>query len=86
MAKEITLTKDGGFFYRSMTFHYVTTGLILPFLCVAVLVAILNPFWFRNDFFNFIERKVNDITRWRNNIKYRIYLGCDPKVWHSLKD
>lgn len=85
MNKEITLTPEGGRFYRAMAFHWATVICILPFLAVLMILAILNPFWFRDSFFNFIESRVNRFTRWRNNIKYRIYLGCDPVVWHTLK-
>ena len=35
--------------------------------------------------FNWIEHRVTQFSRWRNNVKYRIYLGCDPVVWHTLK-
>jgi hypothetical protein len=85
MNKEITLTPDGGRFYRAMSFHWLTVTVALPFLSVVMLLAIINPLWFRDSMFNFVERKVNQFTRWRNNIKYRIYLGCDPVVWHTLK-
>jgi hypothetical protein len=85
MNKEITLTPEGGRFYRAMTFHWVSVIVCMPFLAVALLIAILNPLWFRDSMFNWVERRVNQFSRWRNNIKYHIYLGCDPKVWHTLK-
>lgn len=85
MNKEITLTPEGGNFYRAIMFHWTTVITVLPFLTVFMLLAILNPFWFRDSMFNFVERRINQFTRWRNNIKYRIYLGCDPVVWHTLK-
>jgi hypothetical protein len=50
-----------------------------------MIAAILNPFWFRDSMFNWVERRINEFTRWRNNVKYRIYLNCDPVVWHTLK-
>ena len=85
MSKEIILTPDGGRFYRAMVFHWVTVSLAFFPLLIALLIAIVNPFWFRDSMFNFIERNINKFTRWRNNLKYHIYLGCDPKVWHTLK-
>jgi hypothetical protein len=84
-SKEITLTPNGGRFYRAMTFHYATVAVMIVPLFIALVGAIVNPFWFRDGMFNFIERRINQFTRWRNNIKYHIYLGCDPKVWHTLK-
>ncbi len=85
MNKEITLTPEGGRFYRAMTFHYATVAVMIVPLAVALIVAILNPFWFRDSMFNFIERRINQFTRWRNYTKYHIYLGTDPKMWHTLK-
>jgi hypothetical protein len=52
---------------------------------VLLLAAVINPFWFRDWFFNVIERMVQKISNWRNYKKYAIYLGCDPKVWHALR-
>jgi hypothetical protein len=68
-----------------MAFHWVTVSLAFLPLLAALLIAIVNPLWFRDSMFNFIERNINKFTRWRNNLKYHIYLGCDPKVWHTLK-
>ena len=85
MNKEITLTPEGGRFYRALAFHWLTVIFVMPFLAIAMIAAILNPFWFRELMFNFVERQVNRFTRWRNNVKYRIYLNCDPVVWHTLK-
>lgn len=86
MSKEIVLTPGGGFFYRAMAFHWlIVVVAILPALAM-IMIAVLNPFWFRNSFFDWVERIINRISRWRNYQKYKIYLGCDPKVWHGLKD
>ena len=85
MNKEITLTPEGGRFYRAMAFHGVTGAVLMPPLAIAMIAAILNPFWVRDSMFNWVERIVNKFTRWRNNVKYRIYLNCDPVVWHTLK-
>jgi hypothetical protein len=85
MNREITLTPEGGRFYRAMAFHWVTVVLTMPLVFCVLLVAIVNPFWFRDSFFNWVERLVNRYTRWRNYVKYKIYLGTDPKMWHSLK-
>jgi hypothetical protein len=86
MKQEIALTPEGGNYYRAIACHWATTILVLPLVVTVTLLAILNPLWFRNDFFNYVERKVNQFCAWRNLIKYRIYLGTDPAVWHALKD
>jgi hypothetical protein len=85
MNKEITLTPAGGRSYRAMAFHWVTVAMVILPLALIMIVAIVNPLWFRDSMFNWVERQVNQFTRWRNNVKYRIYLNCDPVVWHTLK-
>jgi hypothetical protein len=57
---------------------------IVP-VALLLLIAVINPFWFRDAMFRWVESGVNQLSRWRNYKKYRIYLGCDPKVWHTLK-
>lgn len=86
LPKEITLTKDGGNYYRAQAFRFVITYTVLWPVVIALLIAILNPFWFRDSFFRWVERGVNRIAQWRNYRMYAIYLGCDPKMWHTLKD
>ena len=85
MNKEIELTPQGGRYYRAMTFHWVIVALLIVPVILVLLVAIVNPFWFRNAMFEWVERRVNQLSRWRNYQKYRIYLGCDPRMWHTLR-
>ncbi len=86
MGKEITMTKEGGFYYRAIAVHalFVSVCIIPAFL--VTLIAILNPFWFRQSMFLWVERTVNRLARWRDRLKYRAYLGYDPTVWEALKD
>ena len=85
LPKSITMTRDGGFYWRAMVFRYVFTyTIILPVLAVIV-VAVANPFWFRDSMFRWVENTVNRIARWRNYQQYRLYLGTDPEMWHTLK-
>ena len=86
LPREITLTKDGGFYYRALAFRHALTWPVLPFVAVALIIAIINPLWFRDSLFRFVERKINAFAQWRNYKQYAIYLGCDPKMWHTLKD
>jgi hypothetical protein len=83
--KEINLTRDGGNFYRAMAFHYAVVAVAIVPVFVVLLLAIVNPFWFRDSGFNWVENRVNQLSRWRNYQKYKLYLGCDPKMWHTLK-
>jgi hypothetical protein len=85
MNKEIELTPQGGNYYRAMAFHWLVVVVFLLPVFLLLLVAVLNPFWFRSTMFEWIERRINQLSRWRNYRKYHIYLGCDPKIWHTLK-
>jgi hypothetical protein len=85
MNKEIELTPGGGNYYRAMAFHWTFVVIFVVPVFVALLIAIVNPLWFRDDMFRWIESGVNKLSRWRNYQKYHIYLGADPKMWHTLK-
>lgn len=86
MPKTVTMTRDGGRFWRaqitSMTLTYVV---LLPPILIALILAVINPFWFRDRFFNWVERTVNRVSIWRNRLTYKIYLGTDPEMWHTLR-
>jgi hypothetical protein len=85
MQKEINLEPNGGNFLTAMAFHWICVAVLIVPILLVLLIAVCNPFWFRDWFFNYIERIVQRITNWLNYRKYHIYLGCDPKIWHSLK-
>ena len=85
MNKEIELTPTGGRYYPAMAFHWAIVALLIVPVIAVLLMAVLNPFWFRNAMFEWVERRVNQLSRWRNYQKYRIYLGADPRMWHTLR-
>jgi hypothetical protein len=85
LPETVKLTRDGGNYYRAITFWYVMTLLIFPVVTVLLVTAILNPLWFRDDFFRWVENTVNKMAKWRNYRQYGLYLGCDPEYWHTLK-
>ena len=82
----ITLTPEGGNYRRAILFHWTVTLIVLIPMVVLVLIAVINPFWFRSSFFTYVENLASKVSRWRDYRKYKIYLGVDPKVWHALKD
>jgi hypothetical protein len=85
MNKEIELKRGEGNFYAAMAFHWTFVMIFIVPVFLLILIAIVNPLWFRDDFFRWIENGVNRLSRWRNYQKYHIYLGTDPKLWHTLK-
>lgn len=86
LPKNVTMTKEGGRYHRAVAFSIVVRFSLLPFATLALLLAFINPFWFRESFFSYVERKVHIISAWISYKQYTIYLGCDPEVWHTLKD
>jgi hypothetical protein len=85
LPKTVTMTRTGGRYWRAMAFRFALTWPVLPFVLIMLLIAILNPFWFRDAMFNWTERRINQFSRWRDYRQYAIYLGADPRVWHALK-
>jgi hypothetical protein len=79
------MTRTGGRYWQALAFRLALTWPILPLVLIMLLVTILNPFWFRDAMFNWVERKINQFSRWRDYRQYAIYLGADPKMWHTLK-
>lgn len=82
----IKLTKEGGRYYRAEIFFWSFTAMMFLPLLLLLLLAMINPLWFRESFFLWIQGRVNAMSTWRSEKTYRIYLGMDPKVWHALKD
>jgi hypothetical protein len=86
LPKTVVLTRDGGRYWPAMAFHFAVTLAVLPGVLIALVIAVINPFWFRNDLFDLVERRINEFSRWRGYRQYSIYLGTDPRMWHALKD
>lgn len=84
--KDVQLTKEGGYYYRALAWHWAFVSVLIVPMFVLLVVALLNPLWFRSAMFNMVERWAGRLARFRDRVKYRIYLGTDPTVWHALKD
>lgn len=82
---KIELTPEGGKYYRARAFWFLITIIVfIPVLFLSI-ITILNPFWFRESFAEWFSDTVNNFNDWRNYKQYKIYLGIDPEVWHTLK-
>lgn len=82
---EVILRPSGGNYYRAMGFHWLFVSMAIVPTLILVLLALINPFWFRSAMFDWVEQIINRVSRWRNYTKYRIYLGTDPALWHTLR-
>lgn len=79
-------TKTGGFYYRAYAFHWAMVALAFIPALLLIILALFNPFWFREQFFRWINTTVNRYSAWRNYKMYSIYLGTDAKLWTTLKE
>jgi uncharacterized BrkB/YihY/UPF0761 family membrane protein len=86
MTRKYTIKKGHGNYYRSVTFYYFITFLIMFPLIVLALLVVINPFWFRRAAADKFSNLCIGLNKWRNYKTYKIYLGADPTVWHALKD
>ena len=85
MPKTVTLTRGGGHYWRAQAFRLVVAWTSLPAVLAILAVAFINPLWFREDFLRWTLDTLNKFSRWLSYQQYSIYLGMDPRVWHTLK-
>jgi len=82
---KVDYSRNGGRYYRAMTWFYTTVVILLVPVFILLLIGLLNPLWFRDDYLRWLQNSIERMTARRNYVMYRIYLGMDPKVWHALK-
>ena len=85
MVQTVKMTRDGGHFWRAQAVSIMLTWPMLPIVILVMIIGFANPLWFREAFLQFIIDKTEQFSRWRNYKVYTLYLGMDPKVWHTLK-
>lgn len=85
MPKTVILKRGEGHYWRAQAFRLSLAWTSMPFVLVALALAFLNPFWFREDFFRWTLDTLNKYSQWLSYRQYSIYLGMDPQVWHTLK-
>jgi hypothetical protein len=44
---------------------WAITAPIIPFVVLLVILVVMNPFWFREDFAGLVELKINQFSKWR---------------------
>jgi len=67
-----------------LAFWSVTGPTLVPFL-VLVLIAILNPLWFRADMINWTERLSRKVAEWRDEKTYVKYFYDKAHLFDKLK-
>jgi hypothetical protein len=83
MDDDRTLHKDGGRYYRALTFFYIVNCFLLPIFIVLMIVAHGTKIGKQKQ--KQIENFCEMLAHKRDFYKYWIYLNCNPVVWETLK-
>lgn len=67
-----------------LAFWSITGIALIPFLFLVV-VAILNPLWFRTDLINWTERLSRKVAEWRDEKTYVKYYYDKAHLFETLK-
>ena len=67
-----------------IVFYFVTFWLAWP-LIFTLLLAIFNPFWFRDDFLRWNERFAARLARFRDNIPFVKYYDDKAHLFDMIK-
>ena len=65
-------------------FYFVTFWLSLP-LIVTLILAIVNPFWFRDDFLRWNERFAAKLAKWRDQLPFVKYYDDKAHLFDMIK-
>ena len=67
-----------------IAFYFVTFWLAIPFLFVVIL-AIFNPFWFRESFLRYTETLAGQLSKFRNELPLVKYYHDKAHLFDTLK-
>ena len=68
-----------------IVFYFMTFWLSLP-LIVTLVLAIINPLWFRDDFLRWNERFAARLAKFRDNLPFVKYFDDKAHLFDMLKD
>jgi hypothetical protein len=67
-----------------LAFWSITGPALIPFIAL-VLLAIINPFWFRADMINWTEKAARKLAEWRDGTKFVKYYHDKAHLFDTLK-
>ena len=67
-----------------IVFYFVTFFLSWP-LIFTLFLAVINPFWFRDDFLRWNERFAATLAKFRDNLPFVKYLDDKAHLFDTLK-
>jgi hypothetical protein len=69
--------------YR-LAFWSITGTMLLPMI-VIIILAVINPFWFRSNMINWTERFARKLAEWRDETKLVKYYYDKAHLFDKLK-
>lgn len=84
--EDIELTPEGGRYYRAISFHIIVNIILIIIFIPLFVFVFLIPSKYRSGCSTVVDTWSEKISYKRDFYKYWIYLNCNPKVWHILKD
>jgi len=70
--------------YKSI-FYFVTLFLAVPLL-ITLILAIFNPFWFRDSFLRWNERFAGKLAQWRDNLRIVKYYDNKAHLFDMIRN
>lgn len=67
-----------------IAFWSVTSILLIP-MSIIVIVAILNPFWFRDNMLRWVERFAGKMGEWRDSIPFIKHAHDKAHLFDTIK-
>jgi len=67
------------------TVFWAITGPLLFPMVVFVILAVINPFWFRTDFINWTEKFARRMAEWRDDTKLVKHYYNKAHLFEKLK-
>ncbi len=66
-------------------FYFVTFWLAIP-MCITLILAIVNPLWFRDDFLRWNERFAAKLAKFRDQLPFVKYLDDKAHLFDKLRE
>ena len=67
------MTRDGDNYFTAMTVHYCLGIILASVSLILVAIRILNPFWFREYFWNWTDSVVWKFVDFQMKVKRKVY-------------
>lgn len=67
------MTRDGGNYFTAMVVHYILGIILATISLILVAIRVLNPFWFREYFYIWVDDIVWKFVDFQMKVKRKVY-------------